>query len=421
VYRFGRCASSTNIVEEAMKPSLPVAALSIALLFAACAPDARAADWRQEYCHGGATCMLLEQNGSTVDMYLRNVFPSDEIVTTMSFRQTAPMENLRTDATFPFTRVIAGTAPVKVLTFTIIDTTKRWAPNVTYYWQYGSIAAKHDAARPYELPFERGKRFRVGQAFNGKITHHGEFAYSVDFLMPIGTPIHAAREGVVIAVEGRYGEGRLEPAYKERNNYVFILHPDGTIGRYVHMVKDGISVKVGQHVKAGDRIATSGNSGYSDSPHLHFDVARVLDERRSTTVPFAFRTDYANAEKPREALWYSFSGDGAHKVRVPVEPSDVRLCRRVVNNEFRECGNEFAAGSKVLVALPLGVPGAYRVKTVMRKTGAPPIVSDFRTHKDWWYTYATAELPGAHSAAGEWIVEVFLDGKKIREIPFRVR
>lgn len=405
-----------------MKRIIGGAIMGIGAVIGACtATPLSAADWSKEYCHGGTTCMLIEQNGPTVDLYLRNVFPSEDIVTTMTFKFTAPPENLRTEARLPFTRSIAGTKPVKVLSFAVIDATKRWNPNVNYFWRYGSLQAAHDPTLPYALPFEKGKRFRCGQGFNGPYTHHGEFAFAVDFLMPIGTPIHAAREGTVIALEGKYDEGRLEPAYKGKDNYVQILHPDGTIGRYAHMRKGGIAVKIGQRVSAGELIAYSGNSGYSEAPHLHFDVVRVLDEKRSMTVPFVFRTDYADAEEPREALWYSFAGGVARRKRVPVEPSDVRLCLRVVRDEFRDCGNEFAAGTKILAAILLSVPGSYRVKTVMRKPGAAPIVSDFRTHKGWWYTYSTSDLGGVPNAAGDWTAEVYIDDTKIREIPFRVK
>ncbi len=403
-----------------MKYLRPSISFLLTILLLTFTPAANAVDWQKEYCYEGTTCMLLEQNGSTVDLYIRNVFPSDEIVTTMTFTEHGPMENLKTDTKLPFTRVIQGTRPVKVLSYTITDPAKQWNPNITYYWQYGSAEANHDPEELYELPFEKGRRYRCVQAFNGKLTHHGEFSYSVDFVMPVGTPIHAAREGVVVSVEDRFGEGKLTSAYKDKSNYISILHADGTVGRYAHLVKGGVFVKKGQKVKAGDLIAHSGNSGYSDGPHLHFDVMKPLDEIRSATIPFLFRTDYADREEPREGLWYSSSGDPIKKERKPVEPEDVQLCKRLVNHEFRECGNEFPAGQDIFVAVPLSLPGEYQVRVIMQRSGQQPVISDFRTQKTWWYTYTTAKIPGSRNVQGEWMVEVFIEGEKIRELMFRV-
>ena len=49
-------------------------------------------------------------------------------------------------------------------------------------------------------------------------------------------------------------------------------HTDGTFGTYWHLQKNGISVKIGDHVSRGDVIAQSDNTGNSSTPHLHFDV-----------------------------------------------------------------------------------------------------------------------------------------------------
>ncbi|EKR99071.1 hypothetical protein LEP1GSC125_0069, partial [Leptospira mayottensis 200901122] len=50
---------------------------------------------------------------------------------------------------------------------------------------------------PYRLPFESSSR--VGQGYNGKFTHTGIFTYALDFTLSKGSPILAAREGLVIA------------------------------------------------------------------------------------------------------------------------------------------------------------------------------------------------------------------------------
>jgi len=68
---------------------------------------------------------------------------------------------------------------------------------VRYDWQFGQAGVTPDRSAVYELPFAKGSRFKVSQAFHGSFTHSGNNAYAVDFDMPEGTPVHAARAGTV--------------------------------------------------------------------------------------------------------------------------------------------------------------------------------------------------------------------------------
>lgn len=86
---------------------------------------------------------------------------------------------------------------------------------------------------------------------------------AVDIASPIGTPIVASAEGVVIVARfsgwnGGYGK------------YVVISHPNGTQTLYGHM--NSVSVEQGQLIKQGESIGTLGNTGKSTGPHLHFEI-----------------------------------------------------------------------------------------------------------------------------------------------------
>lgn len=66
-----------------------------------------------------------------------------------------------------------------------------------------------------------------------------------------------------------------------------ILHDDGTMGVYLHMMKGSVTVREGQRVGAGSPIARSGNTGNSTGPHLHFVVQRNVG-LAVESIPFEF-------------------------------------------------------------------------------------------------------------------------------------
>lgn len=72
---------------------------------------------------------------------------------------------------------------------------------------------------------------------------------------------------VVSAVDGK-GNAKGSGSY---GNFVKIDHMNGWYTLYAHMEK-GIKVKVGDRVKAGQRLGYMGNSGDSYGGHLHFEV-----------------------------------------------------------------------------------------------------------------------------------------------------
>ena len=88
--------------------------------------------------------------------------------------------------------------------------------------------------------------------------------------MPEGTPIVAARGGMVVKIENEQSGRGNNPA----GNFVRILHDDGTMGVYLHLMKGSVAVREGQRIETGTRIARSGNTGNSTGPHLHFVVQR---------------------------------------------------------------------------------------------------------------------------------------------------
>lgn len=88
----------------------------------------------------------------------------------------------------------------------------------------------------------------------------GTFHYGIDLAAPLGTPIYAAVDGVVLRAGPATGFG----------NAVYIEDTEGNTEVYGHMKY--YSVKAGQVVHAGDQIAKVGSEGESTGPHLHFQI-----------------------------------------------------------------------------------------------------------------------------------------------------
>lgn len=151
-------------------------------------------------------------------------------------------------------------------------------------------------------PFSRHKRFMISQSFNGRRSHTGEFnAFAVDFVMPIGEPVCAAKAGVVESYND-VDRPMLENKNFREDNYVRILHLDGTWGLYAHLLPGSISVKPKQKIARGECFAKVGNTGLSTGPHLHFALLKLLPDR-FISVPFRFVQPDGQVIKPRFLGW----------------------------------------------------------------------------------------------------------------------
>ncbi|EKT4087360.1 M23 family metallopeptidase [Stenotrophomonas maltophilia] len=125
----------------------------------------------------------------------------------------------------------------------------------------------------YRLPFDAA-RPRVDQAPQGRFSHEDEENRdAVDFALPEGTLVLAAREGTVMQIQdGFRGNGQDRERDGARANFIRVLHSDGSMALYGHLQAGGMRVRRGQAVGAGQPLGLSGNSGFSSAPHLHFVV-----------------------------------------------------------------------------------------------------------------------------------------------------
>ena len=105
------------------------------------------------------------------------------------------------------------------------------------------------------------------QVSSGYGPRWGTFHAGLDFAAPIGTPIYAAADGVVVEGRERYNVAGF-------GSWIWLDCQD-SVGKdfiYGHVKHDGILVKAGDRVRAGQQIGVVGNEGQSTGPHLHFEV-----------------------------------------------------------------------------------------------------------------------------------------------------
>ena len=192
----------------------------------------------------------------------------------------------------------------------IIDRTKPGKFSYKYSYNFGNTFQEDfDEDYEYTLPYSQDSTYVVMQGYNGNFSHEGQEA--LDFMMPVGTPVMAAREGIVVKVVENFDKGCPGRECMEFNNIIMIQHPDGTFADYAHLMLNGVTVEKGERIAKGQLIGYSGNTGFSSAPHLHFAVylqkifARktvpTLFKVNATTAPqiLEHRKSYKNAVIPR--------------------------------------------------------------------------------------------------------------------------
>ena len=172
-----------------------------------------------------------------------------------------------------------------------------WGYGVGYYWQYGRRGDGVISKTVYDLPYRHGS-YRVTQGEMGSKTHtRGSGSeYAIDWAMPIGTVICAAREGTVVALRQDSTVGVMNPKFASYGNFVLIRHEDGTFAEYGHLKRKGVLVWLGQHVARRGVIGLSGGTGYSSGPHLHFGVFQNIDGQTRKSIPVQFQTKEETVE-----------------------------------------------------------------------------------------------------------------------------
>ena len=168
----------------------------------------------------------------------------------------------------------------------------------------GSINATHNDELLYRLPYETGKSYYVLQGYGSRLSHTGPEEFTVDFKMREGTPVHAARGGLVVKMEESHSRGCWRAGCGAYANYIVILHDDWTTGEYYHLQQHGALVTLGERVESGEMIGLSGDTGNSALPHLHFGVYRAAPWGKFHSVPVQFSSVDGIVRIPRRGGRY---------------------------------------------------------------------------------------------------------------------
>ena len=134
----------------------------------------------------------------------------------------------------------------------------------------------------YIIPFKAFSVLTPPAPFHNK----AEFSrYCIDFALPEGTPIIAARAGTVVYTESRFSRSFNHPKYRNKGNVVIIKHTDEEETWYAHLKWRSIKVDIGQKVRQGQIIGYSGSTGFASYPHLHFGVYDEYGANKKITFP----------------------------------------------------------------------------------------------------------------------------------------
>ncbi len=160
----------------------------------------------------------------------------------------------------------------------------------------------------YRLPFPDGTEMDNGPFNiddpNPKGRHGDAQPFAFDMGEPYGTPVLAARSGVVRKLEdddnyndfAKYDDPENDDDRPASNtgigNYIWVEHQDGTFVVYFHNRLHTAQVSVGDKVRRGQQLAETGSTGNASGPHVHFEPFRIPSGKLSGKQVLDVRTRF---------------------------------------------------------------------------------------------------------------------------------
>jgi hypothetical protein len=159
------------------------------------------------------------------------------------------------------------------------------------------MTAHRNALNPLSGGLWAAERFAIdyiqlkpdGTMSTGDLTKVESYPY-------FGADIHAVADGPVVgALEGLPEQVPTKSPTDLKleeygGNHIVQDIGDGNYAFYAHLKTGSLKVKVGDRLSTGQVIASLGNTGNSDAPHLHFHVMSTPDPLRSDGLPFVIKS-----------------------------------------------------------------------------------------------------------------------------------
>jgi len=150
-----------------------------------------------------------------------------------------------------------------------------------------------------ELPFPKGKTYNIIQGNNTNHTHNTDYSrYAIDFNLSVNDTISSVSDGFVVGVIEDYKYGGKGPEWRSYGNFITVYDSEsGVFYQYVHLTHKGSFVAVGDKISAGQPIGLSGETGQTDTPHLHFNsLVPVEGKDKMISIPVEFVEGYKGIE-----------------------------------------------------------------------------------------------------------------------------
>jgi len=239
-----------------------------------------------------------------------------------------------------------------------VVTTQYFSAEKTIYKYLNSLQRfKNEHLYKISLPFIG--EWHVSQGYDGKITHLGDWAKALDFVIVdsksntyrepssprevfsrenfycYNKEILAPYEGYVYDIINNVEENDVGEVDTDHNwgNTVILNHLNGLFSQISHIKKDSFNVFIGQYITKGTFIATCGNSGRSPEPHIHFQLQ---------TIPVVGSKTLAYP------ISYFIERNGKDKVlRISEVPKEGANISNVLVNELLVLSFSFLPGGKI--------------------------------------------------------------------------
>ena len=330
--------------------------------------------------------------------------------------------NLQLDQALPLVVTVPARSEQTLLVVQRADRTLPWRYRYRWSWTEGVIEEQPEvklaatfrpvARSDYTLPFLPGFAYQVAERLDDDPSHQDPRA--IDWLIPAGTQVSAARGGTVARVAGG-AETMLQ-----------ILHEDGTIGTYRGL--QDVRVRFGDPVETGELLGSIATAEVFGVAHLHFHVFRATREGTRTLVPLTFATSKGrNVELELRGVYMrphdgDLPGEGGAWPLNAVQ--SVVTCRSIDRTGHPlDRTNRFGPEDVVHVHVAFGAPDIYPIQIDFVRAGETKAKSirRFPTQPDGDGVHVTLDLGGVDQPAGEWIVETRIDGEVRARTEFSVR